>query len=276
MRKLTCTFIVALLSAPGMASAYSDTMSFARDPSADTAGGGGGLYFTGSPRQHGLDCAACHVEPGGEVGLRLSALLDGVEAPLFRSGYEPGRTYEIEVAFDGELLTPVVPCGVEETEVCDLNLFALEILDERGQASGTFCPTKPGSIPAAGCGSCPNPRARGTLVEAECSVIVADGFDSLAGHWRNGVKAYSFFWTAPHEDVGPVMLYASAVDGHGQEAQGAELTSQRHDAVVTIHAPIRSPNRDFEEPSSCRAIGGGDPWPTALLALAAWRRRRKG
>lgn len=274
MRKLTCTLVGALLFLPGLAIAYSDTMSFARDPSADTAGGGGGLYFTGSPRQHGLDCAACHVEPTGEVGLRLSALLDGAEAPLFRSGYEPGRTYEIEVAFDGELLTPLVPCSAEDTEVCDLNLFALEILDERGQTGGSFCPTQPGSAPAGGCGACPNLRARGTLAEADCSVIVSDGFDAVAGHWRNGVTAYSFFWTAPAEDVGPVMLYASAVDGHGLEAQGGELTSQRHDAVVTIHAPIRSPSRDFEEPSSCRAVGQGDPWPVALLALLLWRRRR--
>ncbi|MBK6686524.1 MAG: hypothetical protein IPG45_18790 [Deltaproteobacteria bacterium] len=274
MRKLTCTLLFAVVSAPGLASAYSDTMSFARDPSADTAGGGGGLYFTGSPRQHGLDCAACHVEPSGEVGLRLSALLDGEEVSLFKNGYQLGRTYEIEVAFDGDLLTPQAPCGAENTEVCDLNLFALEILDERGQGGGTFCPTAPRSGPASGCGACPTLRARGTLAEADCSVIVSDGFDPGAGQWRNGVTAYSFFWTAPTDDVGPVMLYVSAVDGHGQESEGGELTSQRHDAVVTVQAPIRSPSRDFQDPSSCHALGREPPWPIALLALVVGRRRR--
>lgn len=273
--KTTCIALLGGLLLPGVAQAYSDPMSFARDPSADTAGGGGGLYFTGSPRQHGLDCAACHIEPEGNVGLRLSALLDGEEASLFRSGYEPGRTYEIEVAFDGDLLVPSIGCSPENSDVCDLNLFALEILDEAGRTSGAFCPTAPRVGPPHGCDTCPSLRTRGTVAEADCSVIIADGFDTVAGHWRNGTTAYSFFWTAPAEDEGPVMLHVSAVDGHGQEVEDGELTSYRHDAVVTIHAPIRSPSRDFDAPSGCQDVRGPGLGPVALLALLRTPKRRR-
>lgn len=266
------------LCAPSTALGYSDTAAFARDPSADTTGGGGGIYFTGSPRQHGLDCAACH--EGGPPGtaLTLAALAGGDRARLFEDGYEPGQTYELEVAFYGEGLTPSGGCEGHEDEPCDVNLFALEILDGEGVATGAFCPSVPAAGPAHRCDRCGERRARGTIAEDDCAVIVADGFDGGASVWRNGITAYSFFWTAPAEDLGPLTLYVSAVDGAGRAAEGDEATSFEGDGVITLSVPLSSPSRRYEPPSSCTSTGLSEGAATlllpGLLALALFTRRR--
>lgn len=124
--------ILALCLLPNTALAYSDASSFAKDPSVETSGGGGGLFFTGSPRQHGLQCESCHVEGTNDTKLRFSALLDGEASPLFASGYQPGVLYEIEVGFEGPDLQPEAGCEGREDEPCNINGFAFEMLDARG------------------------------------------------------------------------------------------------------------------------------------------------
>ncbi len=262
-------FALLLFAAPSSALAYSDTGSFAVDPSSNTAGGGGGIYFTGSPRQHGLDCAACHIEAPSGTALRLSALLDGRESSLFARGYEPGQIYEIEVAFDGTNLAPANGCGERPHEPCDLNLFALEIDDTSGVSAGALCPIKPDAGPPDHCARCGSLRAAGTRVEAGCDVLLADGFDEVAMTWRNGVRAYSFFWAAPATDIGPVVLYVSAVDGAGLDPDG-EVTSYVNDGVVSLAVPLRSPSRAFEEPSSCRAFSARSGLEVLLLGALAF------
>lgn len=276
-RALAVIAAVASGAAAATAFAYSDPTTFSRDPSSDTAGGGGGFYFTGSPRQHGLDCAACHIEGPEGTALRLSALLDGEEAALFDRGYEPGRVYEVEVSFDGDRLRREGECSMDEP--CDLNLFALEIVDDKGHAAGGLCPVRPGE--ASGperCGGCPVRRGSGTLVEDECSVVLADGFDDTAMGFRNGATAFSFFWRAPGDDVGPLLLHVSGVDGRGPETPGGEVTSYLHDGVVTLRLPLHSPTRMLSEASgcACRAAQARhfDSLPWVLLSLAVLRRRR--
>ncbi|MCC7381054.1 MAG: hypothetical protein IT384_04450 [Deltaproteobacteria bacterium] len=276
-RALALITAVASGAAAATASAYSDPTTFSRDPSSDTAGGGGGFYFTGSPRQHGLDCAACHIEGPDGTALRLSALLDGQEATLFDRGYEPGRVYEIEVAFDGDRLRPEGECSIDQP--CDLNLFALEIVDEGGHPAGGLCPVRPGEVPGAErCGGCRVRRGSGTLVEDECSVVLADGFDDTAMGFRNGATAFSFFWRAPSDDVGPLLLHVSGVDGRGPETPGGEVTSYLHDGVVTLRLPLHSPTRMFSEASGCACRAAPAPrfgaLPWVLVALAVWCRRR--
>lgn len=262
--------IFALLLAPASALAYSDGTVFAKDPSVETSGGGGGLYFTGSPRQHGLDCAVCHVGGPTDLTLRLSALLDGEPAPLFDAGYAPGALYEIEVAFPEDRLAPEAGCEGAIDEPCDINAFAFELLDAAGRPAGTLCPTRP---VAPGCGGCVSPRAGGTLAAADCTVILADGFDGVSFSWRNGVTAYSFFWRAPDAEaapVGPVTAYVSGVDGRGQEGEDGEVTSYRNDGVVTAKVTLGG----AEPSASCRTVSGSSQATLlALLLLLAVRRR---
>ncbi len=244
---------LALLLWPANALAYSDGTLFARDPSADPAGGGGGIYFTGSPRFHALDCAVCHVGGPSDLSLLLSALEGGSPARLFDDGYRPGAIYEIEVAFAEDRLAPPSECLRSGEEPCNLDLFALEIVDAKGRPAGQLCSVEP--IETAGtnrCAGCPSLRAGGTIVADDCSVVLADGFDDTAFGWRNGVTAYSFFWRAPAEDLGALEAYVSAVDGAGPQHEGDEATSYTGDGTVTLAVGLASPSAPIPK-MSCEA-----------------------
>ena len=244
---------LALLLWPTNALAYSDGTLFARDPSADPAGGGGGIYFTGSPRFHALDCAVCHVGGPSDLSLLLSALEDGSPAHLFDDGYRPGAIYEIEVAFADDRLAPPSECPRSGEEPCNLDLFALEIVDGKGRPAGQLCAVEP--IESAGtnrCAGCRSLRAGGTIVADDCSVVLADGFDDTAFGWRNGVTAYSFFWRAPAEDVGALEAYVSGVDGAGPQNEGDEATSYTGDGTVTLAVGLASPSAPIPK-MSCEA-----------------------
>lgn len=262
-------FTVVALALPSGALAYSDGSTFARDPSVDTTGGGGGIYFTGSPRQHGLDCAVCHVGGPTDIEVEISALLRGEPEDLFGLGYEPGGLYEIQVAFAEDRLAPEGGCEGAEDEPCDINAFAIELLDGQAEPAGIVCPEEP---TGDGCGGCRNHRTQGTLTDAECSVIVADAFDGVTFKWRNGVTSYSFFWRAPTDAVGPVTVYVSGVDGRGKESEDGEITTYRNDGVVTAQRTIGDVG-----------IGGGScqsgPGPAGawllVLGLLGLRSRRR-
>ncbi|MBI4815352.1 MAG: hypothetical protein HY791_03800 [Deltaproteobacteria bacterium] len=268
-------FALSLLLQQSTAWGYSDGTVFARDPSAETSGGGGGLFFTGSPRQHGLECGSCHVDgPVGREGLRLSALLEGEPAALFTRGYAPGRVYEVEVAFEANSLTPMGGCESHEDEPCDISSFALEILDREGRPAGSFCPVEPKvSSVSEPCGACSSPRRGGSMVEADCSVVLGDAFDMSTLTWRNGQTAYSFFWTAPADDLGILTTYVSAVDGRGRAAEGAEVTSFEGDGVTTLRVDLGSPSEPTSE--SCQSIGPpGLLGALISLAILVLRRRQ--
>jgi len=273
-------YAVLLCLASNSAWAYSDASSFDKDPSVETSGGGGGLYFTGSPRQHGLRCQSCHIKGPTNVRLRLSALSAGEVSDLFQRGYVPGEQYEIEVEFQGDDLAPEAGCEGADDEPCNINAFALEILDDAGQPAGVLCPTAPTSG-VMGCDACQVPRAQGTLVTSECSVLLADGFDATAFRWHNGARAYSFFWQAPMTDVGALSTYVSAVDGRGQETEEGEVTSFANDGVASVVVGLSSPTVLAEVPSSCRNFRGlsAGLWSLWLGLLFVRRRaapRRSG
>ena len=265
MRRVQVALLLAL-TAPSIARAYSDGTSFARDPSADTTGGGGGIYFTGSPRQHGLDCAVCHVGGPTDIELELSALLEGAPEDLFANGYQPGGLYEIAVAFTEDRLGPAAGCQGKDDEPCDINAFTVELLDASARPAGTLCPE---AMVGDGCGGCRNRRTQGTLTDSECSVIASDAFDGVSYRWRNGVTTYSFFWRAPAEPVGPVTVYVAGVDGRGQESEDGEITSYGNDGVVTAKVTIGG------AAPSCRTGPGGVSAALLLLGLGLLRGRRR-
>jgi hypothetical protein len=267
VRRPALLLALALAGAPVAARAYSDGSTFARDPSVDSTGGGGGLYFTGSPRQHGLGCAVCHVGGPTDLQVEVSALLEGEPVDLLGRGYAPGGLYQLQVAFVEDRLVPEGGCLGHEDEPCDINTFALELLDGAAAPAGTLCPEAPS---APGCGGCRVKRAQGTLTDAGCGVIVADAFDDATFTWRNGVTRYTFFWQAPEEDVGPVTLYLAGVDGRGRESADGELTSYQNDGVLTAQRTLGAPAAG----ASCAAGPGASGAAALLLGLVIPLRRR--
>lgn len=263
---------LVLLISPGVAQAYSESEAFDRDPSAEPSGGGGGMAFTGSPRQHGLSCESCHVGGPTDIGLRISTLLpNGNVGHLFDRDLLPGVVYEIEVAFDGDRLVPVEGCLDRDYEPCNLNLFAAEVLDAQGEPAGAFCSVKPRDEPIDDfCGQCALPRAAGTRVVDDCQVVYADGFNPVDSRWRNGVTATSFYWRAPREAASALTFYISAVDGRGKEGLEGEATSHFNDGTTTLAVPIG-------KAKSTRGCGHSVLGVLLLpgLTLTAFRRRRR-
>jgi len=248
--------------------AFSEAVAFGKDASADPTSGGGGLYFTGSPRFHGLSCAVCHVDGSEDIELRLKSAYRENMIDLTQDGYEPGKTYELEIAFSKDQFKPLNGCENAEHEPCNLNSFALEILDGQNQPAGTFCPVEP-DPKQSGCAACSTFRANGSWVFEDCTVVVADSFNTTNATFRNGHTATSFFWRAPSRDVGELKLYLSAVDGRGQEVEDGEHTSFAHDGVTS--AQISLPLNGAQSCASS-AISG---WNLLLLLSLLYRKPQK-
>ncbi len=273
MRTSAVAILLIGLGWCGSALAYSDTTTFSRDPSADPAGGGGGIYFTGSPRYSGLNCTVCHIGGPSDISIRLSALEDGTPARLFDDGYQPGVLYEIEVAFAEDRLAPETACDRSGPDPCDLNLFAMEIVDRAGRPAGKLCPVRPNETTGTGrCAGCSSRREAGTLVEDDCSVVLADGFDDVAFGWRNGVTAYSFFWRAPEEDVGALSAFVAGVDGRGPETPESEATSYQNDGTVAVDVALPSPTTPVAPACGSVPPREGAAWLVVLAAVLVVRR----
>jgi len=272
LRRATLPLLLLFLAggAARAALAYSETEAFDKDPSEGASGGGGGILFTGSPRQHGLECASCHLGGPSDIKLRVSALLvNDRSGGLFVSGYHPGVLYQIEVAFDQDRLVPKAGCRDHDFEPCNLNLFAGEILDQDAKPQGVLCPVKVRDDPGLeGCDACPLKRASGSRTTDHCQAILADPFNPVDARWRNGVTTTSFFWKAPAKDVGPLTLYLSAVDGLGQEDPAGEATSSLNDGTATLKIPLGPAPKS----GGC---SGSPPLALLLLGLGGLFSRRK-
>ena len=120
------------LSAPALA--YHNGQLFDRAPG---GGGAGGLFYTGSKRDRGWDCTACHVDPAREVKINVTSQPPGL---LDDRAYIPGQAYVISVAF----ADPAKQLGVAATR-SNFNSMAVSFLDPDSVPVGTisgFDPTK--------------------------------------------------------------------------------------------------------------------------------------
>jgi hypothetical protein len=182
-----------LIAGPARAAAWHTGATFDDAPG---AGGGGGLFYTGAPRERGWTCTACHIDPPGELRVELSA--DGA---LFAEGrYEPDRRYRITVRIGNERLGRASPRS-------NFNGMAASIANERGEPAGRI---------SAGEGF----YLRGDAIIASDSTEV-------------GTLEWSFDWTAPARGSGPVTLYLGVVDGNGAESgPNATLTDPWDDDVA--------------------------------------------
>ena len=167
-------------------------------------GGGGGRFFTGSPRD-AFGCEVCH---RGAEGPRID--VDGLG-----DAYAPGLTFTLSMRWP--------------MEARDVGLIG-EIVNADGIGVGTFV-TPPDELveDAERC-------AGGNL--ATRVVDDASGERTLFGVPACGASALRLQWTAPEEDVGPVFVHVGAVgsdasddpEGDGVWMWAQELSSPSGDA----------------------------------------------
>lgn len=141
-------------------------------------GGAGRLYYTGSARERGWDCTACH--EGAARRIRIAFETDPPELIASRR-YVPGTTYEIDVILEGEHLG----------------------FDAQFNSNGFVAEISKGSARAGSLSSGP-----GTEV-LENGRIVASRND------ERGLARWTFRWTAPEAGTGSVVVNLGAVDGNG-------------------------------------------------------------
>ena len=284
MRPLMVAVAVLL---PASASGYSAPALFDVGPSLDSTGGSGGIYYTGSPRFQGQGCEGCHTGGEGQVDLGLKS----IPAGLFDGEYEAGALYHIEVAFSADQVGATeCPDDPARTEACNLNLFALEVLDLDHQPLGELCPTPFQD------GDCPHTLGAPTTRSADGTTLFASGLkfgsDGMPG-FREGRIAYDLYWQAPSwsardgdadadaQGLGTADFWISAVDGDGGRDTEGHPSDPSGDLTGTFRIPIRGPAR-VSSVAGC-AVGAATPGgptmgPLARMAfgllLAARRGRR--
>jgi hypothetical protein len=263
------------------ARAFNDATQFfvGATPHAATFGASGeGVYFTGAPRFSSLTCASCHTDGPGQVKLKL-----GADPPdLFTRGYDPGRTYVLEVeligetkglAYIGDTCTEPPLRGQNFTyHQCNNNGFGLEVDTADGTPlalPGTLC----AEAPLAN-GMCPPAN------QADEVVIAPDGDAAFHGRAhdpsarqvvsRNDPRTWHLWWTAPAQGSGPLTIYVAGVDGNGGAGMPENDQDPYGDDTIQASFPIAEAGAPPPLPtqSGCDIL----PHPSAsgfvLLALA--------
>lgn len=192
--------LLAALSSAGevqTAWAYHTGATFNGPPG---AGGGGGLFYTGAPRERGWTCAACHVDPPVEVQVVVriepgALLVDRV--------YVPGQSYDLTVTLENEQL------GLMSAR-SNFNGMAMTVMDEGGAVAGDFSGFAAEDF-----------YVRGRSIIASSGTTV-------------GAREWSFRWTAPEAGRGDITLYLGVVDGNGANSPAdVTLTDPFGDGVFT-------------------------------------------
>ena len=268
--------------ASSTAHAFADAAQFFKTaPNSATFGATSeGLYFTGAPRFASLDCSTCHTAGPQRVGLRLNA----DDLALFSTGYQPGKTYELQVVLTNEsegtffkTATCTDPPGPDDTFTyvqCNNNGFALEIDTSDGPLAGSnvYCAQQPKA------GMCPMPD-----FTADQALVSPDGdavFDAKVYSadpnqpkliTRNGAADWKFFWTAPKAGTGALTVYISAVDGNGGAGNVNNDQDPYNDDTVAANFFLQEASAPVHNSASagCAIAASPSPSPSPLWLLAA-------
>jgi hypothetical protein len=170
----------------------------------------------------------------------ITATLDGAPA----GGYTPGQTYALTATLGGEHLGG----GTANNQ----NGFVAEVVDDAGAIAGTFA----------------QPNDAKTALVDDNHVVTGEG---------EGVKSWTFAWTAPVAGTGALTLYLGMVDGNGAGIAGTPTTDPGGDDVATLRlrlcegssgcadravaAPVDS------KAAGCSAAGGGGFGTFGLVVL---------
>ena len=206
------------------------------------AGGGGGLYYVGAPRERGWTCTACHHDAPGKLRVRFAT-------DAFSSfTYVPSSDNEITIRIENERLG--MSAGLS-----NFNGMVLSVFTAEGQPAGTFTNAAADQYEVRS-------SSRGDLAIAS------------AGR-QTGVTEWRFTWVAPPAGTGPVTLYLGVVDGNGANSAANEtLTDPFGDDVYTAKVTL-------QEAAVTASVQAAPPllptWPTPLhqLAILDDRRRRR-
>jgi hypothetical protein len=231
---------------------------------AAAAGGAGRLYYTGSARERGWDCSACH--EGVASRIRVAFETDPPELIGSRR-YVPAQLYAIDVILEEEHL------GFDAQ--FNSNGFVAEI--SKGDA-----------------------RA-GTLSSGPGTEILENGRIVVSRNDTRGLARWTFRWTAPDAGTGTVVVNLGAVDGNGAGLADRSFQDHLRDDVFVgtlvlneaalsggLDAPApkaRTARLDAREPvartttasvpSTPAAADLGLPWTIMGLSLVAWRVARR-
>jgi hypothetical protein len=225
--------------------AYHPIASFDESPS---LGGGGGNYFTGSPRFKAYDCTICHVDPDERIAVELAT-----EPPELADGsYTPGQIYQVTLRLAGE------HAGLGTTG--NQNTFMAEIAGDDGSAAGAY-------------------------VGFDTLQLRLGGGDRVIGARGRGPETeWEFEWRAPAAGYGAATLHVGLVDGNGAGdfEQGRTDPNGDDTAMLALRLCEGQPGcaapaapLDLESPAaSCSAGGAAGPGGAILVLLALGVRRR--
>lgn len=240
---LVTAALVLAAALPSVAHAYHSGALFDRAPG---AGGAGGLFYTGSTRDRGWDCSACHTDPRGQLAIDVvSEPAELIEEQRFR----PNTAYTITVA----LRDPARQLGLLATR-SNYNTMAVSFLDDQSIAAGMINGFDPGRF-----------YLRGSAILASDTTVINE-------------TSWSFTWTAPAARSGAVTIDLAVVDGNGANAAGTStLTDPDGDDVAVRTYVVSDPAA-----AARRTTRGGPPslgWfalalPAPVLVNFARRRRR--
>ncbi len=252
MRRILVAFLLLLIAGHD-AQAYIGPPIFAQPA---LSGGGGGMYFTGAPRQKAYDCTVCHVGGAHTIGANVTIVPDDGSAPT-PGVYTAGKSYAITLALTGEHL------GLGAAR--NVNTFLAEIDDDRDAAIAGF-----GGF--------------------DSSVTTVDGGKVVAAAGQEAQTTWTFHFTAPAAGAGPITLYGSLVDGNGGDGTAAFPSDPLGDDVATITLRLcegvsgcapRLPRADVPSPAAGCMIGGagrtsrGGVWIMGVLSIGWLVARRR-
>lgn len=219
------------------------------------SGGGGGLFYVGSPRERGWTCAACHTEAPQRLRVRFSTEPSSLLAEL---AYDPGATYHLSFEIENEAVGVGSPLS-------NYNGLAFTALDAAGgsDAAGLL-----GGFPAE------EYYSRGANILAS------------AGQMPN-LTSFAFDWTAPNAGASAsVDFFVAVVDGNGaNSAPTVTLTDPFGDDVWTTELRLRQRTATSGVSAEPRGSGkarrpdtpSAPPWPwfaVPILGLIFWSMSR--
>lgn len=180
--------------------AFPNVANWSDDPSQSVHCGNGGIYATGGVKDWGITCAMCHINDVAQQG---SITATTTFSPPLAAGnkYSQGVTYSVTIHLIGEHL------GLAD-QTNNKNGMTATIEDANGVSVGAMAGDMAACATAAP--SLPDGAYPGTtyVYGAGCHNV------SSLGKQGPGLTQWTFKWTAPTVDPGPITMFYGVVDGN--------------------------------------------------------------
>jgi hypothetical protein len=195
---LVLSLLCLALLLPARAEAFFTRGFFERSAA---LGGAGSLFYTGSVRERGWDCSACHVDAPRK--LRVGFTVQPSDFVASRS-YVPDTEYTIEVALLNEALG----------------------LGTQFNSNGFLAEFSQGRLPM------------GRLAESSTTELLDNGRIVSSLNVTRDLYSWSFRWTAPAPGSGPVVINLGAVDGNGAGEASLSFQDYQNDDIYVAELEL--------------------------------------